>query len=482
MDTRRSTIDNKQMPLISIIIPSYNNGRYIPQAIRSVLAQEYQPLEIIVIDDGSTDDTMVQLEPFQNNIYYNYQQNAGSGAARNNGLRRAGGKYVLFLDADDWLLPGKLHKQVQILESNATLGAVHSGWRVVNEKGEKFKDVEPWQQAPHLNLDSWLQWKPVRLGAMMITQAWLSRVGFFDPELKQSQDLDLMLRLAVAGCPMVWLREVTMCYRLHQDSTIRAGAANHPQFALRVLDKFFADANLPQRIRDKERITRYYLTMWESWHLFRSGIPAAAVPYLQQTLPHSPYNLYFTVQDWLRNYSTWSAKNGLSPLDIRQMWPHFQAAAGLDEAAWTPIQQRMDWWLHVWWPYLQGDYLHAATALKDYAHLQPHKLIRMVQFFAIFSPLPITPELIARFERDAQAAGLLVPKDKTLATTLYLMVCAQAILEKKPPKIIAALGGALRHGWRPHVWPVWRRFLRTGRVVLAGQNQHAIRILLQLAD
>src|SRR5271165_7143352 len=99
-------------PLISVVIPTYNYGRYVPQAVESVLAQTFKDFEIIVVDDGSTDDTPQQLEPYQDRIRVHKQANQGVSAARNAGVRLARAALVAFLDADDVWHPRKLEIQM----------------------------------------------------------------------------------------------------------------------------------------------------------------------------------------------------------------------------------------------------------------------------------------------------------------------------------------------------------------------------------
>lgn len=467
-------------PQISVIIPTYNSKAYIARALQSVFDQAYPAVQIIVVDDGSTDNTAEILAPYTDRIHLITQANAGSAVARNTGLAQATGEYVALLDADDWFLPGKFHKQAAMLQARPSLGAVHSGWRIVDAAGTLLSEVQPWGNVPKLNLISWAQWRPVKMGAMLYRRHWLQKVGFFDPALRHSQDVDLMLRLALAGCPMVWLYEPTLCYRHHPHSTIRSQAVQHPQYALAALDKFFARPDLPPMIRRQEAHIRYYQLLWEAWHLYRSGYAAEGAPYLQQSLPYSPYPVGQTVQDWLRNYARWSADDGSTPLALKQMWPHFQKASGLAETAWQRVAYRLDWWLEVWWHYLQEDYDRARCQLALYNQLSAIELVLMVQFFAIFSPNPVTLAMIARFWQDVQQTGLAPPAEHRRVTALYLTLFAQALLDRQARTAVPLLAAALRAGWHPRMWPVWLRFLRTGWLVLTGRRRQAVRLLLHL--
>lgn len=116
----------KDNPLVSIIIPTYNYGRYILQAVMSCLHQTYKNLEIIVVDDGSTDNTKETLQTIKDRICYIYQINKGVSAARNRGLKMARGDFITFLDADDYLTEDSIETRVNILLAYPDIGIVFS--------------------------------------------------------------------------------------------------------------------------------------------------------------------------------------------------------------------------------------------------------------------------------------------------------------------------------------------------------------------
>ena len=110
------------MPEVSVIIPTFNYGRFLEQAIQSVLGQTFQDFELIVVDDGSTDDTREVLARFESDrrVRCLFQANRGDAAARNTGILNAGGRYVAFLDSDDYWMPEKLERQLGIMRSDPT--------------------------------------------------------------------------------------------------------------------------------------------------------------------------------------------------------------------------------------------------------------------------------------------------------------------------------------------------------------------------
>ncbi len=110
--------------LVSLVIPTYNYGRYIKRAITSCLDQTYRHVEVLVIDDGSTDNTRELVSQYDGRVHYLYQENRGVSAARNKGLERATGEYIAFLDADDYLLPDSVSSRVEILKKHNDVGIV----------------------------------------------------------------------------------------------------------------------------------------------------------------------------------------------------------------------------------------------------------------------------------------------------------------------------------------------------------------------
>ena len=113
-------------PLVTVVIPTYNRADYIAETIESVLSQTYRNIEVIVIDDGSTDGTAQVVAPFIPRVSYVQQENAERGASRNHGLRLARGKYVAFLDSDDVWLPTKVADDVAYLEARPDVGLIHT--------------------------------------------------------------------------------------------------------------------------------------------------------------------------------------------------------------------------------------------------------------------------------------------------------------------------------------------------------------------
>ena len=296
-------------PEISVVIPTYNCAGYITQAIESVLSQTNCNYELLVIDDGSTDNTRQVLQPYSHVLRYVYQNNQGVCAARNRGIKLAQGEYIAFLDADDFFLPGKLAAQLAVFKTQPNLGIVHSGWRRVNFQGKTLIDVQLWESIPNLTVESWLKWKPVLPSAMMFRRQWLEKVGGFDPQYTVAEDVDLVLRLALAGCQAQWLRQVTVCYRQREESAMTDGLPQARDLTT-LVDNFFSQPNLPENILLLEKQVRYGTLVWIAWYLYHTGQSDQMIFYLQRAWRHTPYVPMATVVSWVDSFAEYAQNIG----------------------------------------------------------------------------------------------------------------------------------------------------------------------------
>jgi glycosyltransferase involved in cell wall biosynthesis len=184
-------------PLISVIIPNYNYGRYLSEAIDSVLNQSYAQVELIVVDDGSTDDSEGVLRSYGDRLKWFRQQNQGVSAARNRGVQESQGEMIAFLDADDIWLPAKLEKQAQRLLSDPGLGLIHCGVEVVDERGGTVLVVldgkEGWVAS-----EMFVTWMTVLAAgsSLLIPRHTFDAVGGFDVQLSTSADWDFSYRIS----------------------------------------------------------------------------------------------------------------------------------------------------------------------------------------------------------------------------------------------------------------------------------------------
>lgn len=233
-------------PRVSVIIPTYNRPEYLRQAVESVLAQTYVDFEVIVVDDGSTDNTAEVMATFDDRrVHYIFQQNAKLSAARNRGMKAARGEFIALLDDDDLFLPHKLAAQVTFLDSHPEVGLVAGGTQVITAEGTFVRTVEPWHRAPELTLDVCLDTALLTPSAVIFHRRWLDALDeWFDVEMGRAEDLDFWIRLVWAGCRMAWLPEIVTAYRQHPDSTQQDPDGFHRAY-LRLWDKLYTRPDLP---------------------------------------------------------------------------------------------------------------------------------------------------------------------------------------------------------------------------------------------
>lgn len=242
------------MPEVTIVLPTYNRADMILDAIRSVQAQTFQDWEIVVVDDGSTDNTEeVVLSLHDSRIHYVYQENKGLAGARNTGIRHAHSELITFLDSDDAFLPQKLEWQVGLMKSRPSLGLVAGDFFFADPHLTRLSEARSWQSHPNLTLKDWILGCPVIVCAVIVQRAWLEKAGGFDETMRYVEDWDLWLRLAYLGCPMDWLPRPVALYRIHGQNMAKQ-AVLMKQGMLRMFDKFFTLPDLPQDIQSlKER-------------------------------------------------------------------------------------------------------------------------------------------------------------------------------------------------------------------------------------
>lgn len=200
-------------PLISVIIPAYNNGHYLREAIDSVLTQDYPDVELIVIDDGSTDDTADVLATYAGRLASRFQRNAGMASARNAGYRLSSGSFIAFLDSDDYYTPGRLSLQMAAFEQDPALDCVQGHL-------EQFVSPElPPEFAQGIRGDTAAVLAAPMASTTLIRRAAFERVGPWDERLNVGIEMDWYARLRESGMSYRMLEQVLLRRRIHRTNT-----------------------------------------------------------------------------------------------------------------------------------------------------------------------------------------------------------------------------------------------------------------------
>jgi len=200
--------------LISVIIPCYNHGAYLAQAIESILAQNHKSVEIIVVDDGSTDNTKKVAWGFEK-VRYVYQANQGLSAARNTGITASTGNYIIFTDADDWFLPGALETNLKLLQQNPRAAFVSGGHIKVNARGETIEEVAETIEKDHYQ--HLLQGNYIGMHGTVMYRAWAFEKVRYDTTLNACEDYDVYLKLARMH-PVIHHTKIIAAYRIHDQN------------------------------------------------------------------------------------------------------------------------------------------------------------------------------------------------------------------------------------------------------------------------
>lgn len=205
-------------PKFSVVTPTYNQGPYIEKTIDSVLSQGYPNVEFIIVDGGSTDNTVEIIKKYERHLsYWVSEPDRGQSHAINKGMARATGDYLTWLNSDDWYLDNALHGMHEVFAAHPSAGVVVGAGRIVDPTGKELFFINP---TPQINLRSLYGWLRggnfLQPSSAYTRQAWLA-VGMVDESIHIALDLDLWLRMAKAGIEFITTDEIF------------AEALSHPQ-------------------------------------------------------------------------------------------------------------------------------------------------------------------------------------------------------------------------------------------------------------
>ena len=267
------------MPEVSVIIPTYNSARYLTDAVDSVLVQSFKDYEVLVIDDGSTDDTEAIMRRYGPPVRYIDQENGGVSTARNRGIVESRGRYVAFLDADDTWLPNKLERQLGALKENPGYRACYSAFtlcdcdlsplhvRRSNRQGSVVGDLLSYGNVVGTP------------STVLCERSLFEAAGGFDPEMSQCADWDMWVRLA-SHTEFLYLDEPLATYRQHA-ANMSLNASLLERDSIHVLEKGFALPELASYLRARRRaaFARNYMVLAGTYfqaRLYRDFVRCAA--------------------------------------------------------------------------------------------------------------------------------------------------------------------------------------------------------------
>jgi glycosyltransferase involved in cell wall biosynthesis len=307
-------------PEISVIIPSYNGAKFIKTAVESVLQQGIPSVEIVIVDDGSTDGTKRVLQDYRDKglVTYISQENKGPAAARNLGMRISKGEFICFLDADDILYPNSIQDRADVYKKYPELGLVFTDNKKVLRKNGKdvtyrendLRETNFLEEiaSDHINLidgDIYLLNKGIFYelvlhcfiwtGTVMIRRSVLNDIGYFDEELKIAEDHDLWLRIC-RKYKIGFLNKTTAAYIMHNDG-ITTNTPLYYDSSIKVRSHYANE--LPKLYRDRleKQLAMYSFT--KGYYYYRNALYGEANRAFRQALSQNPlsvrYHLYWAL-------------------------------------------------------------------------------------------------------------------------------------------------------------------------------------------
>ncbi|HEY7546152.1 MAG TPA: glycosyltransferase [Blastocatellia bacterium] len=305
--TIKETPHKDESPAVSVIIPAYRAAKFIATALESVFAQTFTDFEIIVINDGSpdTDELERVLADYSGRIIYLRQKNGGPAAARNSGILAASGRWVAFLDADDYWYPDFLSEQMAFLSRDPTLDLVYANALLVGEAplaGRTFMDATP--SKGEVTFESLLDERcTVLLSGVVARRQTVIDAGLFDENFHYAEDYDLWLRIAKRGARLSYQRKVLLCKRWHAES-LCADDLKFFENALHVLDKVGRSNDLSESereslIRHENKLIAYMKLEHGKINLSRGHFSAAVEAFREANEFYRSWKLRWVVF-WLR--------------------------------------------------------------------------------------------------------------------------------------------------------------------------------------
>lgn len=279
---------------VAVVIPAFNHARYLSAAIDSVLAQDYPDIDLVVIDDGSTDDTVRTLKRYGPRLRWFSRGNRGQSATLNEGWSKTRGDVLLYLGDDDILLPGAVARAMSAMQAAPLLIGVYGDYLIVDDQSRTLRRVF----MPDIDLPSMLGdfMTPPAAGTFLRRSIW-EAVGGWDESLHQVPDRDFYLRALLRG-RMQRIPETLAAFRVHQESqTFRPRHASRASEPIQVVDRFFQREDVPEALRRLKPRARAMARVVAARHDLRRRDWTAAVGHLTDAVRLQPH-IAFSLSAW----------------------------------------------------------------------------------------------------------------------------------------------------------------------------------------
>jgi glycosyltransferase involved in cell wall biosynthesis len=280
--------------LVSIVVPCYNQGHYLRQAIDSVLSQDYPRIELIVLDDGSTDDTPAVLAGYSGRFHFESHANMGQAATLNKGWRMSKGEILSYLSADDFLLSGAVRRSVETLLANPGVVLTYCDFSRVDEESRALWQV----RAPEFSYRDLVVEIICQPGpGVFFRRDAFERAGFWDERLRQNPDYEYWLRLGLEGA-FVRIPEVLAAYRMHEESqSLATTDPSRSEELVNVISAHFRNHRMPPEIFEARAVAMSNAHIIAARQHLRSGRLLAALEHMRRAFALHPRS-YLRLRNW----------------------------------------------------------------------------------------------------------------------------------------------------------------------------------------
>lgn len=488
------TTPTSDMPFVSVVITAYNFAEFLPITLNSVLMQTYPNMEVILLDDGSTDDTADVVAPFTDRITYIQQENQGIVNTYNKGVSLATGKYICVLDGDDyWTSPDKIEKQVAIMEANLDIDFVLTGWQNISDDGEIaiFAD-NLWDVMPAFEIRQWLDHLPNQMQPLLLKRSVMNEIGGFNP-FEYATDMDFFLSL-VTQYKGTWLKEITTVHRIRSQSAGHSNWTTQLNETFKIFEKHLASETMPQEIRDQHdffMFFRYLVLLMYVCRVEVDNFASLANDYLQQSLNYRWAWRDFDVYD-MATYLGYIVREifVVNPSQLDETLTHMIGVIKrqYDLPETTQISPTLSietdtffhWWLCVWWRYYhimtpenretppQYDRI-LPYALAIYQQKPAEEIANLARLSLMVMMLNFNDQMIAgldRFWHEMNVYEIFQTRDRHVMVMLYTTVAIRALYYKQTSIAMKLLQRAWMFTGAKGLMH-WMRFLKAlGKVIV----------------
>lgn len=282
----RPLVNDVNLPLVSVVTPSYNQGAFIRSTIETVLTQDYPNIEYWVIDGGSTDSTLAILREYEHDRRFHWisERDKGQSDAINKGWSRCQGEIVTWLCSDDLYCPGAIRTQVDYLRANPDVDIVYGDALVIDVSGRELRTYT----ARRFSQYELLRICFIPQVTTFLRHHLIERVGIVDPSLHYAMDYDYWLRASLRG-KIAYRPGVVAKYRLHETSKTVADSTRFFPEIERVIDRFFEQESAPPKLRRKRNVIRADNLLMTGTAHARAGNVREAWENLRRSFNHSPF-------------------------------------------------------------------------------------------------------------------------------------------------------------------------------------------------